>query len=119
MHDIGKNIVRLMLEAAGLYDPRPGQRRALWRGSSRRPGPWGRHRGRLHPHVNDHVEHGGPRQGTQGGGPARHRFRVMVGGGPVPALFATKIGADGYGANAMEAVRIASSFETATLRAQP
>ncbi|MDR1908851.1 MAG: corrinoid protein [Spirochaetaceae bacterium] len=34
----------------------------------------------------------------------RERFKVVVGGGPVSAAYARKIGADGYAANAAEAV---------------
>jgi methanogenic corrinoid protein MtbC1 len=41
----------------------------------------------------------------------RDSFKVMVGGGPVSALFAEKAGADAYGDNAMEAVRIATQWE--------
>jgi dimethylamine corrinoid protein len=37
----------------------------------------------------------------------RRRFRVMVGGGPVSRRFADRIGADGYAANAHGAVKIA------------
>jgi methylmalonyl-CoA mutase cobalamin-binding domain/chain len=37
----------------------------------------------------------------------RSRCRVIVGGAPVSEQFAAKIGADGYGANAVEAVRLA------------
>lgn len=37
----------------------------------------------------------------------RDRCRVIVGGAPVSEQFAAKIGADGYGANAVEAVRLA------------
>lgn len=37
----------------------------------------------------------------------RERFKVMVGGGPISQGFADKIGADGYSANAAEAVRLA------------
>jgi corrinoid protein of di/trimethylamine methyltransferase len=40
----------------------------------------------------------------------RDRFKVMVGGGPVSAAFAKKIGADGYSKNAAEAVRLARSL---------
>ncbi|MCC6608196.1 MAG: corrinoid protein [Burkholderiales bacterium] len=36
----------------------------------------------------------------------RRRCRVIVGGAPVSEQFAAKIGADGYGANAVEAVRL-------------
>lgn len=37
----------------------------------------------------------------------RDRFKVMIGGGPISQSFADKIGADGYSANAAEAVRLA------------
>lgn len=37
----------------------------------------------------------------------RGDFKVMVGGGPISARFAKDIGADGYSANAAEAVRLA------------
>jgi len=37
----------------------------------------------------------------------RGDFKVMVGGGPISQSFADKIGADGYSANAAEAVRLA------------
>lgn len=37
----------------------------------------------------------------------RDKFKVMVGGGPISQGFAEKIGADGYSVNAAEAVRLA------------
>ena len=37
----------------------------------------------------------------------KERIKVMVGGAPVTKEWAEKIGADGYGENAMEAVKIA------------
>ena len=37
----------------------------------------------------------------------RDRFKVMVGGAPISQAFCDKIGADGYTANASEAVRLA------------
>ncbi len=40
----------------------------------------------------------------------RDSLRVMVGGAPVSAKFAEKIGADGYGKDAGEAVRLAKKF---------
>ncbi|MCL4531605.1 MAG: corrinoid protein [Actinobacteria bacterium] len=40
----------------------------------------------------------------------RERFKVMVGGGPVTQEFAEKIGADGYGRDAAEAVRVARNL---------
>jgi methanogenic corrinoid protein MtbC1 len=44
----------------------------------------------------------------------RDGFKVMIGGGPLSAAFAEKIGADAYGANAMEAVRLATEWERVT-----
>jgi 5-methyltetrahydrofolate--homocysteine methyltransferase len=40
----------------------------------------------------------------------RDKIKVMVGGAPVDKVFAEKIGADGYGANATEAVELARRF---------
>ncbi len=40
----------------------------------------------------------------------RERVKVMVGGAPVDAAFAEKIGADGYGKDAVQAVALARSF---------
>ena len=37
----------------------------------------------------------------------REKFKVMVGGGPISQSFSDKIGADGYARNAAEAVRLA------------
>ncbi|MDO5135834.1 MAG: corrinoid protein [Eubacteriales bacterium] len=37
----------------------------------------------------------------------RERFKVMIGGGPISQRYADKIGADGYSANAVEAVKLA------------
>lgn len=40
----------------------------------------------------------------------RDQYLVMVGGGPVTSEWADKIGADGYGRNAMEAVEVAKEL---------
>jgi dimethylamine corrinoid protein len=37
----------------------------------------------------------------------RDRFKIMIGGGPVTNAYADKIGADGYGRDAIEAVEVA------------
>jgi len=42
----------------------------------------------------------------------RDNFKVMIGGGPVSQSFADKIGADGYSANATEAVALAKRLVT-------
>jgi len=44
---------------------------------------------------------------TQG---LRDKLKVLVGGAPLDRAFAEKIGADGYGANAAEAVELARRF---------
>lgn len=41
---------------------------------------------------------------------SRSRFKVMVGGGPVTKQYAEEIGADGYGRDAMEALREAKKL---------
>jgi corrinoid protein of di/trimethylamine methyltransferase len=113
VHDIGKNIVKLMLESAGFPVHDLGndvavtrfvaKARDLGRGiiaastlmTTTRPG-----MGRL---VKALREAG-----------LRDSYKVMIGGGAVSARFAQEIGADAYGANAMEAVRIATKWEEAT-----
>jgi methanogenic corrinoid protein MtbC1 len=40
----------------------------------------------------------------------REGVRIMVGGAPVDAAFADRIGADGYGKDAVQAVALAQSF---------
>lgn len=40
----------------------------------------------------------------------RQKVKVMVGGGPVTQKFADKIGADGYSSNAVEAVKLAENL---------
>lgn len=42
----------------------------------------------------------------------RNQFKIMIGGGPISQSFADKIGADGYSSNAAEAVKLAKSFVT-------
>jgi corrinoid protein of di/trimethylamine methyltransferase len=46
---------------------------------------------------------------------ARARIKVMVGGGPVSQQFANRIGADGYAANASGAVAVATRLRQASL----
>ncbi len=113
IHDIGKNIVRLMLDAAGFPVHDLGndvavsafvdKAREVGEGivavstlmSTTMPG-----MGRLVEALK--------RAGL------RDAFKVMIGGGPLSAAFAEKIGADAYGTNAMEAVRLATEWERVT-----
>ncbi len=112
IHDIGKNIVKLMLDAAG-YDVHDLGRdvpveafvdkaRELGGGiiamstlmSTTMPGM---------ARVVELLK----RQGI------RQQWKVMVGGGPISPGFASSIGADAYGRNAMDAVRLADEWERA------
>ncbi|MEG0973008.1 MAG: cobalamin-binding protein, partial [Lachnospiraceae bacterium] len=40
----------------------------------------------------------------------REQVKVIIGGGPISQRFADKIGADGYSANAVEAVKLAKNL---------
>lgn len=105
-HDIGKNLVRIILETAGfeIYDlgrDVPAQQfvdRAI--------------------EVDANIIAVSTLMTTTMQGMAdviglltvanvRERFKVIVGGGPVSAGFADRIGADGYAANAGSAVKLA------------
>lgn len=110
VHDIGKNIVKLMLEAAGFPVHDLGndvpvsafveKARELKSGviavstlmSTTMPGM---------AKLIDALKAAG----------LRDSFKVMIGGGPVSASYAQKIAADAYGANAMDAVRIATAWQ--------
>ncbi len=47
----------------------------------------------------------------------RDRFKVIIGGGPISQSFADKIGADGYSVNAADAVRLARRLTVSTAEA--
>lgn len=105
-HDIGKNIVKMMLETAGYElidlgrDVPPGKfvaaakdRQAKMIAAATLMSTTMDGMGR----IVQLLEAEG----------IRSEFKVIVGGGPVSAAFAEKIGADAYAANAMEAIRVA------------
>jgi dimethylamine corrinoid protein len=109
IHDIGKNIVRMMLEGAGLEVHDLGRDVPV-------------------KHFADEAERLGAdiiamstlmsttmesmrqvvqeleRRGT------RDCFKILIGGGPLSAAFAREIGADFYGKDAAEAVRLAQAM---------
>lgn len=108
-HDIGKNLVKIMLETAGFEmidlgrDVAPEQFVAAAK--------------EFHAEfvcmstlmtttmsVMETVIHLLEEEGI------RNQVKVMVGGGPVSQKFAEKIGADGYSQNAVEAVRLAKKL---------
>ncbi|MBL7225165.1 MAG: corrinoid protein [Desulfobacteraceae bacterium] len=106
IHDIGKNIVLMMLEGAGFEVVDLGVDLTVEK-------------------LVEHIEAIGPdllglsalltttmpemerviqELGAKG---LRERLKIIVGGAPVSESFAEKIGADGYGADAAEAVQLA------------
>jgi corrinoid protein of di/trimethylamine methyltransferase len=116
VHDIGKNIVKLMLDAAGypVHDLGNDVAVSAFVGKARELG-----RGIVAVSTLMSTTMPGMARVVEGLKEAglRSSFRVMIGGGPVSAAFAEKIGADAYGANAMDAVRIANSWSAGELRA--
>ena len=109
LHDIGKNLVSMMLEGAGFkvmdlgvdlgVDKLIDQVKAL------KPDILGLSAlltttmPEMQKVIGELKAHG-----------LRDKVKVMVGGAPVDRAFAEKIGADGYGANATEAVELARRF---------
>ncbi len=105
-HDIGKNLVKIMLEAAGfeLYDL----------GRDVPPGRFVEKAGEIGADI---IAISTLMTTTMEGmaevirlltrANLRDRFKVIVGGGPVSQGFADRIGADGYAANAQAAVKLA------------
>lgn len=104
-HDIGKNLVRIMLESAGYEMHDLGRDVVLQRFIDKAK------------EINADViaistlmSTTMPRMGqviemleAEG---IRNRIKVIIGGAPISLAFARKIGADGYAANAVDAVKV-------------
>ena len=109
LHDIGKNLVSMMLEGAGFkvldlgvdlsVEKLIDQVRAI------RPDILGL--SALLTTTMPEMQKVIGELKTQG---LRDKVKVLVGGAPLDRTFAEKIGADGYGANAAEAVELARRF---------
>ena len=109
LHDIGKNIVIMMLEGAGFRVFDLGVdidvEKVVAKVAEIRPQVLGLSAllTTTMPEMKSVIEelraHG-----------LRDRVKIMVGGAPVDAAFAEKIGADGYGKDAVQAVALARSF---------
>jgi 5-methyltetrahydrofolate--homocysteine methyltransferase len=109
IHDIGKNLVSMMLEGAGFQVIDLGVdttvEQLMEKVEERKPHILGLSALLTTTmlemkNVIDTLESRG----------LRDRVKVMVGGAPVDAVFAEEIKADGYGKDAVEAVRLARSF---------
>ena len=112
IHDIGKNIVIMMLEGAGFKVVDLGTdlnvEDLMQRIEEIKPDILGLSAllTTTMPQMNNIIE-------TLESMRLRDSVKVMVGGAPVDSLFAEKIGADGYGKDAAEAVRLAREFVSA------
>ena len=106
IHDIGKNIVRIMLDAAGFEVLDLGRDvaadRFIQAAQEAGEGIIGLST-LMSTTMNNMVK---VVRGMEKSG-LRDRFRIMIGGCPVSAAFAKQIGADGFGRNAKEAVDLA------------
>jgi dimethylamine corrinoid protein len=108
-HDIGKNIVKMMLETAGYQlidlgrDVPPQKFITVAKAEQAQMIAAATLMSTTMDKIGDIT-----RLLTSEG--VRDRFKVIIGGGPVSPAFAKKIGADAYAANATEAVRIAKEL---------
>jgi corrinoid protein of di/trimethylamine methyltransferase len=109
LHDIGKNLVSMMLEGAGFNVMDLGvdlsADKLIDQVKSIRPDILGL--SALLTTTMPEMQKVIGELKTQG---LRGKIKVLVGGAPVDRAFAEKIGADGYGANAAEAVELARRF---------
>ena len=106
IHDIGKNIVLMMLEGAGFEVVDLGVDLTVEKlvGHIETVEPDLLGLSSLLTTTMAEMEHVIQELGAKG---LRERLKIMVGGAPVSESFAEKIGADGYGADAAEAVKLA------------
>jgi len=109
LHDIGKNLVTMMLEGAGFKVVDLGvdldAQKLIEQVKAIRPDILGL--SALLTTTMPEIQKVIGELKAQG---LRDKVKVMVGGAPVDRTFAEKIGADGYGANAAEAVALARRF---------
>ena len=109
IHDIGKNIVRMMLEGAGLevHDLGRDVPVTQFADEAERVGADIIAMSTLMSTTMEsmrQVVKELERRGT------RDRFKIIIGGGPLSAAFAAESGADAYGRDAAEAVRLVQSL---------
>jgi len=109
LHDIGKNLVTMMLEGAGFKVVDLGVdlsvEKLIEQVKAIRPDILG-----LSALLTTTMPEIQKVIGELKAQALRDKVKVMVGGAPVDRIFAEKIGADGYGANATEAVELARAL---------
>jgi corrinoid protein of di/trimethylamine methyltransferase len=108
-HDIGKNLVKIMLETSGFEVTDLGRDipPARFVETAKEVGAQIIALSTLMTTTMDGMG-AVVRQLTEEG--IRDRFKVIVGGGPISQGFADRIGADGYAVNAADAIRLARSL---------
>ncbi len=108
-HDIGKNLVKIMLEAAGfeVYDLGRDVAPSKFIEQAEEVGAKIIAMSTLMTTAMDSMQELVCLLEKKG---LRDKYKVLIGGGPISKTFADKIKADEYGANANEAVRIAGKM---------
>ncbi|TWH49367.1 corrinoid protein [Sporomusa sp. KB1] len=104
-HDIGKNLVKIMLETAGyeLIDLGRNVPAVAFIDSVKNTGAGVVALATLMSTSTENMKEVIDLLNREG---LRENVKVVVGGGPISAAFAKKIGADGYAASAVEAVKL-------------
>jgi 5-methyltetrahydrofolate--homocysteine methyltransferase len=112
LHDIGKNLVSMMLEGAGFKVLDLGVDLSVEKlvDQVKSVGPDVLGLSALLTTTMPEMQKVIAELKNQG---LRDKVKVLVGGAPVDRAFAEKIGADGYGSNAAEAVELARRFASA------
>jgi 5-methyltetrahydrofolate--homocysteine methyltransferase len=112
LHDIGKNLVSMMLEGAGFKVMDLGVDLSVEKliDQVKAVGPDVLGLSALLTTTMPEMQKVIAELKNQG---LRDKVKVLVGGAPVDRAFADKIGADGYGSNAAEAVELARRFASA------
>ncbi len=109
IHDIGKNIVKIMLDASGFQVVDLGRdvsaERFVQAAREAKRGLVG-----LSTLMSTTMENMGKVVSGLSDAGLRKDFRVMLGGAPCSEAFAREIGADGFGRNAKEAVELAQAL---------
>ena len=111
IHDIGKDMVDIMLEGAGFAIVDLGVNvpaGAVRRGRSRDHRPGGRRHERVpdDDDAADRADHRGDRRRPV----CATAVRIIVGGAPIDEAFAAEVGADGYAPDASSAVRVTKAL---------
>ncbi|NIM07099.1 MAG: cobalamin-binding protein [Armatimonadetes bacterium] len=109
IHDLGKNIVKIMLEAGGFEVQDLGRdvKAGCFVDAAKTAGKGIIALSTLMSTTMDNMA--GVVQGIDQAG-LREGFAIMVGGGPTSPTFAKEIGADAHGSDASDAVELAKSF---------